>query len=159
MAVTRQGRSMKDSPFWKALWVCSAAILGSSCAKPGTEKSQERIQWAGHELREVRSLRQLPPPVQMALGVGISGLEGIADRNGKYNPTDVVDSRLPMRRFLIAGVDADSALVAIERGGFGWSVEVIFFSYSTKKLTVERKWTLFESPQTLGELVDRLPLR
>ena len=159
MAVTRHRRSAKDPPFWKALWVCLAAILGSSCAKPGTEKSQERIRWAGHELQEVTTLHQLPPPVQMLLGVGTPGLEGIADRNGAYNPTDVADSNLPMRRFLIAGLDADSALVAIERGGLGWSVEVALFSNTNKNPTVERKWTLFESPKTLGELVDRLPLR
>jgi hypothetical protein len=141
--------------------VCSTAILLASCTKASTEaqKSQEKIQWAGHALREVRTLRELPPAVQAVLGVGTSGLEGIADRNGKYNPTDVVDSRLPMRRFVIAGLDADSALVAVEHGGFGWGVEVALFSNTSQNPTAEQKWTLFESPKTLHELVDRLPPR
>ena len=63
-------------------------------------------------------------------------LDGIADRNGKYNPTDVVDVRLPMRRFVVVGLDGDATLVAIEHGGRGWSVEVVLF----KKTAVERKW-------------------
>jgi hypothetical protein len=119
--------------------------------------SQERIEWAGHALREVRTLKDLPPGVQTVLDVGSPGLDGIADRNGKYNPTDVVDSRLPMRRFLIAGQDAEAALVAIEHGGLGWRVEVALFSYTDRKATVERRWTLFESPNTLRDLVNRLP--
>ena len=82
-------------------------------------------------------------------------MDGIADRNGKYNPTDVVDSSLPMRRFLVAGLDGDTTLVAIEHGGRGWRVEVALF----KKTAVDRNWTLFKSPHTLRELVDRLPLR
>ena len=145
--------------FCKALLVCSTAILPESCTKAPTVADQGRIQWAGHALREVRSLRDLPPGVQAVLGVGISGLEGIADRNGKYNPTDTVDPTLPMRRFLIAGLDADSALVAVEHGGFGWGGEVALFSNTNSKPVAEREWTLFEAPKTLRELVDRLPLR
>jgi hypothetical protein len=79
---------------------------------------------------------------------------GIADRNGKYNATDVVFFSHPMRRFLIAGLDGDTTLVAIEQGGRGWRVEVTLFN----KTAVERNWTLFKSPKTLRELVDRLPL-
>jgi hypothetical protein len=57
-----------------------------------------------------------------------------------------------MRRFLIAGLDGDTTLVAIERGGIGWNVEVSLFN----KTAVERNWTLFKSPKTLRELVDLL---
>jgi hypothetical protein len=86
-------------------------------------------------------------------------MEGIADRTGKYNSTDVVDSRLPMRRFLIAGLDADSALLAIEHGGIGWRVEVALISNTNQKPTTQRNGTSSESPKTLRELVDRLSLR
>jgi hypothetical protein len=73
---------------------------------------------------------------------------------GKYNPTDVVDSSLPMRRFLVAGLDANATLVAIEHGGRGWRVEVTLF----KNSTVERSWTLTKSPKSVRELVDQLAL-
>ena len=150
-----------NSLVYKLQLACVTVALIESCAKAPTvaQKSQERIQWAGRALREVTTLRELPPGVQAALGVGTPGLDGIADRNGKYNPTDDMDSRLPMRRFLIAGLDGDSALVAIEHGGFVWSVEVALFSNASPKATAERNWTLFEAPKTLRDLVDRLPVR
>ena len=157
----RDERPSRDFPAWKIALVCSTAILLASCTKAATEaaRSQEKIQWAGHTLREVRTLRELPPAVQAVLGVGTPGLEGIADRNGEYNPTDVVASTLPMRRFLIAGLDTDSALVAVEHGGFGWRVEVALFSNTKQNPRAEQKWILSESPKTLHELVDRLPPR
>jgi len=74
-------------------------MLLDSCA----ETKPESVQSAGHTLREVKSLRSLPSSLQTALGVGRLGLKGIADRNGKYNPTEAVDTDLPMRRFLVAG--------------------------------------------------------
>jgi hypothetical protein len=117
--------------------------------------SQERVHWAGYALSEVRTLRELPSGIQAVLGVGTPGLDGIADRNGKYNPTDVVDTGLPMRRLLVAGLDANTTLVAIEHGGRGWRVEVTLF----KNITVERRWTLSKSPKSLRELVDQPALR
>src|SRR4051795_13221381 len=88
----------------------TVALVESGAQTPAAlAKSQERIQWAGHALSEVRTVQELPPGLQAVLGVGTPGMEGIADRNGKYNPTDDVDSGLPMRRFLVAGLDGDTA--------------------------------------------------
>jgi len=95
-----------------------------------SENPPATVEWSGHKLREVRSLSALPRNLQSTLDVGRSGLDGIADRDEKFNPTDVVDSRLPMRRFLVAGLEDDSALVAIERGGLGYGVEVSLFSHT-----------------------------
>ncbi|MEO8100479.1 MAG: hypothetical protein ABI811_22460 [Acidobacteriota bacterium] len=120
-------------------------------------QSQGSIQRGGHALREVTALRELPPGVQTALGVGALGLDGIADRGEKYNPTDVVDSSLPMRRFVVAGLDGDSALVAIEHGGLGREVEVALFSNASQNATAGRKWTLIEAPKALRDLVGSLP--
>jgi hypothetical protein len=138
-----------------------AAVLLESCGQtPATpENRQETVEWAGHALREVSTLGALPPGLQAVLGVGNHGLDGIADRDGKYNPTDVVDSKLPMRRFLVAGLDHDAALIAIEHGGRGWRVDVSLYSNIGRTATVERTWTLFDSPRTLHALVDDLSRR
>ncbi len=111
----------------------------------------------GHTFREVRTLRALPPSVQAALGVGSPGPDGIAERDRRYNPTDVIlDSNLPMRRFLVAGLADNATLVAIEHGGRGWNGEVRLFSNVGGRCVVQRQWTLSESPRTLRGLVDRL---
>jgi hypothetical protein len=132
--------------------MCSALMLLASC----TETPPESLEWAGHELREVRSLSALPSNVQTALGVGRPGLGGIADRNGKFNSTDVVDSKSPMRRLLVAGLEGNTALVALEHGGRSGWVEVALFSGTDRKAALERTWTLTDAPGNLRALVDRL---
>src|SRR5579872_1831801 len=126
------------SASWKTtfaiLVTCSVPMLFDSCS----EKPSETVEWSGHKLRGVRSLSGLPRNLQTTLDLGRAGLDGIADRDGKFNPTDVVDSRLPMRRFLVAGLDGDQALVAVERGGLGYGVEVTFFSHTDGTPKIER---------------------
>ena len=114
-------------------------ILLAACVKtPVTaDKGQESVEWAGHIFHEVRNLKELPAGVQSALGVGKSGLDGIADHGGKYNPTDVILSDLPMRRFLFAGVDGDATLVAVEHGGEGWRLDVILFDHADQKAAID----------------------
>jgi len=151
---------MNSSPSAFLLAVSALVLLGSCSRTPAPpEQGRETVQWAGHTLREVRTLSALPQSIQAVLGVGNAGLAGIADRDGKYNVTDVVDSRLPMRRLLVAGVDNEAALVAIEHGGWGWGVEVTLFSDTGRSATVQQAWTLFESPRTLRALVDALHLK
>ena len=154
MSVSATSGPLRSRLVCKVLVIYSTFTVVESCGQTPTTsaKSQEKIQWAGHALSEVRTLRKLPPAIQAVLGVGTPGMGGIADRNGKYNATDVVFFSHPMRRFLIAGLDGDTTLVAIERGGIGWNVEVSLFN----KTAVERNWTLFKSPKTLRELVDLL---
>jgi hypothetical protein len=94
--------------------------------------------------------------MQTALGVANPGLDGIADAGGKYNSTDVVDSRYPRRRFVVAGLDANTALIAVERGGIGWNVEVTLYSNAAVKPAAEKTWTLFEVPCNLRDLVGHL---
>jgi len=147
---------LPKSASWKTtfaiLLTASALVLFDSCS----EKPPETAEWDGYKLREVRTLSALPHNLQNTLDVGRAGLDGIADRGGKFNPTDVVDSSLPMRRFLVAGLENDSALVAIERGGQTYGVEVTLFTHINDDAKVERTWTLFPAPRTLRALVDRL---
>jgi hypothetical protein len=133
-----------------------ALLFGAYTKAPAAEHGEHDVKWAGHIFREVTSLSALPPSVQAALGVGRTGSDGIADRNGKYNPTDVVDSSLPMRRFLIAGLDQDTALVAVEHGGRGWRVEVFLFADTNNIPTIKRRWIINKSIQSLPALVDNL---
>lgn len=90
------------------------------------------------------------------MGVETPSLDGIADAGGKYNITDVIDPALPMRRFLVAGLEDNAALIGIDRGGRGWGVEVTLFSNIIQTPKVDRKWILLEEPRTLRALVDLL---
>ena len=74
-------------------------------------------------MKEVLSVRSLPTQVVAILQNEGSGFV-IADRGEDYQATDVmVGKQLPFRRFVVAGVSARCALVSVEQGGRGHSVE------------------------------------
>lgn len=110
----------------------------------------QKIRYMNHSLTEGRTLSALPKEVQDAFVVE----GGIADRGGKFNPTDAVDAELPMRRFIIAGTDAGFALVALEHGGRGYSIEAIEFSKAEGKWTQADRRFLERKPTDLQDLVN-----
>ena len=112
------------------------------------------VEWRGHAFHEVRALADLPAVIQSGLGVGRPGLDGVADRGRPFNVIDVVDDALPMRRFLVAGRDDGTWLVALERGGRGYSVEV--FLFSAGEATPSQKWVLLDRPKTLREVIQQV---
>jgi hypothetical protein len=128
--------------------VLMAVLAGGACTARPVPKT---VEWQGHALREVRSVTQIPAVLQSSLGVARPGLEGVANRGQPFNPTDMVDEHLPMRRFLAAGRDGDTWLVALEHGGRGYRVEVFLFVGPGS--APKQKWVLLDRPKTLGEVV------
>ena len=128
-------------------------LAGGACA---TGPVSKRLEWQGHVLREVRSVTQIPAVLQSSLGVGRPGLEGVAERGQPFNSTDMVDERLPMRRFFVAGRDSDTWLVALEHGGRGYRVEVFLFEGPGS--APKQKWVLLNRPKTLGEVIRSIRL-
>lgn len=112
------------------------------------------VQWRGRTFHEVHSLAQLPAVIRSRLGAGRPGLSGVADRGSPFNATDVVRDDLPMRRFLAAGRAGDTWLVALERGGRGYRVEV--FLYSERDTAPKQRWVLLGNPKTLTEVVQQV---
>jgi hypothetical protein len=123
--------------------------LSAACEQHTTPS----VAWQGREFVEVGSLASLPAPIQDSLGVGREGAAGIADRGARFNTTDVIQPGLPMRRFVIAGVASDAALVAYERGGRGYSVGVSLFDWSGSRVRRVRSWTVYDPPDGLAGLI------
>ncbi len=135
-------------------WLFLTRLLAVLAACTGRETGA--VQWRGLHFREARSIQSLPTHIQNALGVGQPGLDGIADQNGQFNATDVVDSALPRRRFALAGLSSDAVLVAIEQGGRGYNVQVSFIPLASKDAKPSETWTLFKKPESLRALVEQL---
>src|SRR5471030_1496390 len=72
------------------------------------------------EGKPVASLDELPVKAQEILGRAKSGISGIADIGGKFNPSDaIIDDSIPGRR-LISGVAGNSYIwLVVEYGGIG----------------------------------------
>jgi hypothetical protein len=106
----------------------------------------------GRTLTEVKAVAGIPPDVYALLGGSGTGLDGIADRGGKFNSTDVVDKALPMRRFVLAGSSSNCVAVALEHGGRGHSIELWVFSRNEGTWLGERQGRFKVPPRSLKEL-------
>jgi hypothetical protein len=137
--------------------VAALVMLGLFAGACTNESTGAAVEWQGRLLQEVKSLKQMPESLQSSLGVGRPGLDGVADRGRPFNQTDVVDQRLPMRRLLVAGRNGDTWLVAVERDGRGYSVEVFLFGGNTAQPA--KTWVLLDRPSTLRDVVRQIAQR
>jgi hypothetical protein len=105
-------------------------------------------------LVQVTSVEGLPADVKKLLGRQKAGIEGFADKWDKFNKTDVIDPRLPMRRFNTGGAGPTSALVAYEQGGQEYSIHAIAFALEKSGWVEVGKWTLPRATHTLHGLLE-----
>jgi len=109
--------------------IVMAAGLAIGCCALAGQSHADRLQG---DWTEAQSLRELPPGVQVLLGVGLSPRDGgIADRGENFNASDVwADGMPPARRFVLGLVSGDKALVALEQGGRARQFKAVEFRQS-----------------------------
>ena len=100
----------------------------------------------------VTSLAGLPAPLRALLPSRSSGLDGIADRGNRFNATDVADRTLPSRRFTLAAVSRDCALIAIEYGGIARIFEIAEYHWVQGRWNVTNRISVFREPKTVLDL-------
>src|ERR1700722_19809418 len=100
---------------------------------------------SGVAITEVRSLKALPIQLRHLLPGATSGPDGIADRGGRFNVTDVIDHDLPMRRFVLAAVGTSCAVIAVEYGGGTHGFEL------TEYRLTDEAWKAVQHRAVLGE--------
>ena len=128
--------------------ILGAALISVSLIAP----AQDQQICGGAPLTEARSLEKLPSQLSSLLGRGRPGVDGLADRDGNFNVTDVVDDKLPMRRFVLGGFNDNCALVAIERGGRGHWFELLTLMHTSGKWHVRSRRSIETAPTSLEEL-------
>jgi hypothetical protein len=103
--------------------IVAAAGIGLGCCNAAIGQA-EQSNWV-----EAQSLRELPPGVQVLLGVGLGSNDGgIADRGEAFNRSDVgAPDGPPQRRFALGLVNGDTALIAVEQGGRAYAVATLEF--------------------------------
>ncbi len=134
----------------RVIWIVFGWLL---LVLSSTVLASEQPSCEGKPLLEIRTLTALPNEVNSLLGYARAGMDGIADRDGKFNATDVVDVRLPMHRFVIAGLNPSCVLVAVEQGGFRYTIELLMFAFNNGKWQVVQRRDVGNIPQSLRELV------
>ena len=119
----------------------TASFAQDSCAA-------KNCQW-----RELRSLNELPPDILSFLVNDPP--QGIADRDGKFNLTDVVvDRSVPSRRFVIAAISIDRVIVEIEHGGRAHYFQNLDFRSSRRHWVYQSRHNLFTKAGDLPALLN-----
>ncbi|WP_038490987.1 hypothetical protein [Collimonas arenae] len=131
---------MKSSRFA----VVGALLLFTICQANATSQPD----CSGTSLAEVRSLDALPNEINTFLHH--DRYIEIASRGESFNAGDVGGG--PHRRFAIAGLNANCAIVAIERGGWGYSVEIFVFEHKNTGWQGRRDGVMGAAPETLEDL-------
>jgi len=95
------------------LIACALFVLSSASAFG----ADTRLPFDSRALVEVHSLDAIPKDVIRLLDWHRGGPDGIAERSDKFNASGAVDSDLPPRRFITAGVSATAVVMIYEQGG------------------------------------------
>ena len=129
------------------------AVLFSLAVALAAAPSYANDRCHGVALTEARSLADLPKALRQLLPSAEWGLNGIADRGGRFNVTDAVDHNLPMLRFTLAAVGSTCAVIALEYGGFIHRFELTEYSLTTAGWTLIGRARLAAPPKSLQDLV------
>jgi hypothetical protein len=132
--------------------IVAAAGIGLGCCNAAIGQG-EQASW-----QEAQSLRELPPGIQVLLGVGLGAHDGgIADRGEPFNGSDVVMlGTPPQRRFALGILGSDTVVVAVERGGIGKWVQTLEFRQTGATWEAVRCAASSEVPRHGEQLLEAL---
>jgi hypothetical protein len=108
---------------------------------------------SGATVTEVRSLEALPIQLRHLFPSSTSGVDGIADRGGRFNATDVIVHDWPMRRFVMAAVGTSCAVVAVEYGGRAHGFELTEYRLTGEGWKAGERRTLSIEPKSTRDLL------
>jgi hypothetical protein len=114
--------------------------------------ARDRVLFEKDEIVQTASIKSLPASVQHLLGVGVAGLDGIADAGETFNVSDLVDDRFPMRRYVAGGFGRTSALVQIEVGGRSHYYQLLVIEQADGDWKIRRRWVLDKSMRSLTSM-------
>jgi len=130
-------------------------LLASFASIAMAAQPQGPILCTKSSLVEVLSFDKLPDGIKLILAPRRAGLDGIADRGEEFNRGDAIVGSLPLRRFNLAGLGSNCAIVSIQHGGgleFGF--ELFAFRRATTGWVLEGKRVGVGEPDSVKSLIE-----
>jgi hypothetical protein len=100
----------------------------------------------------VTTVEQIPSAVMADLSARMKHDPRLANPGERFNRTDVVDPRSPMRRLVLAGLGARSWFVTYEHGGRGYHRHLVVYAQRAGRPTLAYAATFGSEVATLEEL-------
>ena len=98
------------------------------------------------------TVEQIPPGVMADLSARMKHDPRLANPGERFNRTDVVDPRYPMRRLVLAGLGARSWFVTYEHGGRGYHRHLVVYAQRDGRPMLAYAGTFGSEAATLEEL-------
>jgi hypothetical protein len=98
------------------------------------------------------TVEQIPPTVMADLSARMKHDPRLANPGERFNRTDVVDPRYPMRRLVLAGLGARSWFVSYEHGGRGYHRHLVVYAQRGGRPALAYAGTFGSDAATLEEL-------
>ncbi|HEY1090702.1 MAG TPA: lytic murein transglycosylase, partial [Burkholderiaceae bacterium] len=135
-----------------------AAKRAMAAAEPA---AAPRSNCAPADFREVLSLQALPLELRKLLDADQNTADGMAERGAQFNESDVIadNDQRPTRRFVLAALSSDCALVAFEQGGRGKTVRMASFRRGNGRWELGPQTLLRDTPQSVQDLLGQDPGR
>ncbi len=80
----------------------------------------------------------------------------IANPGEKFNKTDLINARYPMRRLVVAGKTDSSCFICYEHGGRGYHLELVIFNTEKEVPKLEFVGRFFAKISSLEQLVEAI---
>jgi|SoiMethySBSTD1v2_1073268.scaffolds.fasta_scaffold50519_2 hypothetical protein len=125
----------------------SVELLGSVS---GQESPEQAFLTAKYSL--VTTVARIPPAVLTYLSARMKHDARLANPGERFNSTDIIDTRYPMRRLVLAGVESRSWFVSYEHGGRGYHRHLVVFTRSGDRVKLAYARTFLSKAATLEEL-------
>lgn len=139
-----------------AISLFSPAAAQARTPAPPSLSAADKAHVLGDTFTVVKTVKQMPPAVQKALGLPAKDpLDSMADAGQKFQESDMIsDPKLPFRPLVFAAVNAQYCLVYYELGGFAYRREVTLYRLQEGKAI--RTWKadipMANWPATLAQL-------
>jgi hypothetical protein len=98
------------------------------------------------------TVEQIPPAVMADLSARMKHDPRLANPGERFNRTDVIDPRYPMRRLVLAGLGARSWFVSYEHGGRGYHRHLVVYAQRDGRPVLAYAGTFGSEAATLEEL-------
>ena len=118
--------------------------------EPRLDPPAAQIDCTVDKFKVVTRLADLPPEMRGVL----QGMSDLAEHGAPFQSSDFVGpERLPGRRFDLAAVGDERAVVAVEHGGLGYNIEVWLFERRDGHWEGEPRWLAFWRANSLQALL------
>ena len=132
--------------------ICACVIVSFSSAWASNQNEvRPPADWLQVDYKPLKSLDAIPAAILKALLLKMPYDPRLADRGERFNATDVIDAKLPRRRFMFGGTSSRFILVYYEHGGRALHYHLAVFDVGGKKPELV---FAAQSPrvQTIGEV-------